>query len=160
VSASLAGLGLGCAALRSTGDREWGFGDLADLRWLADSCSLTRCTAATPVIPHEPSPYVPSSRRFRSPLYLSIEAIPGAEMLRGLDDLVARGRALNSERRLDRDTVLRLKLEALERLWTAAVPSARFDAFRAAHGAPLEAFASCCVLADGTGPVWHGGQPR
>jgi 4-alpha-glucanotransferase len=116
--------------------------------------------AATPVIPHEPSPYVRSSRRFRSPLYLN-RGDPGAEMLRGLDDLLARGHALNSKPRLDRDTVLRLKLKTLERLWTAAVPPARFDVFRAAHGAPLEAFASFRVLADRHGPrLAAGGQPR
>jgi hypothetical protein len=138
----------------------WGYGHLADLRWLADSCSLSRCMRRRR-----------SSRTNRAHMSgraaasgvrsTSIEAIPGAEMLRGLDDLLARGHALNSKPRLDRDTVLRLKLKTLERLWTAAVPPARFDVFRAAHGAPLEAFASFRVLADRHGPrLAAGGQPR
>ena len=34
-------------------------------------------TAPTPVTPIEPSPYYPSSRRYRNPLFLRIEELPG-----------------------------------------------------------------------------------
>ncbi len=34
-----------------------------------------------PVVPQAASPYYPSTRRFRNPLYLRIEDVPGAERL-------------------------------------------------------------------------------
>ena len=38
--------------------------------------------APAPVLPQENSPYHPSSRRYRNPLYLRIENLPGGEMPR------------------------------------------------------------------------------
>ena len=55
----------------------WGLGDLADLRELArwsradlgaGMLTLNPLHAALPLLPQEPSPYHPSSRRFRNPL--------------------------------------------------------------------------------------------
>src|SRR5262245_38111365 len=54
--------------------RSWGFGDLADLRtlcrWAAASGAgvtlINPLAAVTPTIPQQPSPYFPSSRRFRN----------------------------------------------------------------------------------------------
>ena len=37
---------------------------------------LNPLTAATPVTPIEPSPYYPSSRRYRNPLFLRLEDLP------------------------------------------------------------------------------------
>ena len=65
----------------------WGFGDLSDLRrlaaWAADLGAgllmVNPLVAASPTLPQNPSPYFPTSRRFRNPLYLRIEEVPGAE---------------------------------------------------------------------------------
>ena len=63
----------------------WGIGDLADLarlgRWTRSLgggvLMVNPLTAPTPVPPIEPSPYYPSSRRYRNPLFLRIEELPG-----------------------------------------------------------------------------------
>ena len=65
--------------------RSWGIGDLADLRWLgrwardqgAGLALINPLAAPAPTMPQQPSPYFPSSRRFRSPLYLRIEEVDG-----------------------------------------------------------------------------------
>ena len=74
-----------------------------------------------PIVPQEPSPYFPSSRRYRNPLYLRVEEVPGAAEA-GLDveRLAVQGRALDAERRIDRDAVFRLKMAALDELLGAA----------------------------------------
>jgi 4-alpha-glucanotransferase len=141
----------------------WGFGDLADLWWLGNWAKrksagfllINPLAAPTPLPPLEPSPYFPSSRLFKNPLYLRIEAIPGAETLAGLDELAAQGRGLNSDSRIDRDQVWRLKREALERLWARMNVSSQFEAFRAAQGPALETFATFCVLAEQHGRNWR-----
>ncbi len=60
-------------------------GDLTDLEDLAvwsaaehqaDFVLINPLHAAEPVPPIEPSPYLPSSRRFANPLYLRLERIP------------------------------------------------------------------------------------
>jgi 4-alpha-glucanotransferase len=112
-------------ALRSADS--WGFGDLLDLQRLAHWSStelgagmllVNPLTAASPVLPQEPSPYFPSSRRYRNLLYLHIEALPGASQAHiDFEPLAEAGRALNRGRRIDRDSVFRLKMRALERLW-------------------------------------------
>lgn len=67
-------------ALRSR--ESWGIGDLGDLRTLvevageehgADLVLLNPLHAAMPVMPQQPSPYYPSSRRAWNPLYLRVE---------------------------------------------------------------------------------------
>jgi 4-alpha-glucanotransferase len=64
----------------------WGIGDLGDLRalgaWSRDRGAamvlLNPLHAVHPGLPQEPSPYFPSSRLYRNPLYLRIEDLPGA----------------------------------------------------------------------------------
>src|SRR5205807_1314465 len=111
-------------ALRS--GASWGMGDLADLRelgsWSAERGAgmvlLNPLHAPLPGTPQEPSPYYPSSRCWRSPIYIRVEEVPGAAgPAVDLERLAAAGRALNGERRIDRDAVWALKLEALERAW-------------------------------------------
>jgi 4-alpha-glucanotransferase len=103
-------------ALRSA--ESWGVGDLSDLRRLgrwsatdlgAGSLLTNPLHAATPVIPQQPSPYFPSSRRFRNVLYVRIEEVPSAaESGVELDPLATAARALNRQRFIDRDAIFRL----------------------------------------------------
>ena len=94
----------------------WGIGDLADLRRLAswaagrqaDLLMLNPLGAAAPTLPQAASPYYPSSRRFRNPLYLRVEEVPGAGRLGPrLGQLAAAGQALQAQRHIDRDAVFR-----------------------------------------------------
>jgi 4-alpha-glucanotransferase len=151
-------------ALRSR--ESWGIGDLADLRRLADwsagalgasAIVLNPLHAALPLIPQEPSPYFPSSRRYRNPLYLRVEDVPGAaEAGLAVERLAADGRALNAERRIDRDAVLRLKMAALADLWARTYPGpAGLARYRAQQGRGLEEFAIFCALAEHHGSGWR-----
>jgi 4-alpha-glucanotransferase len=142
----------------------WGIGDLGDLRRLgrwsrqlgADVLLLNPLCAVPPVAPQEPSPYFPSSRRFRNPLYLNVEQVPGtAELGASLERLAALGRQLNERREIDRDAVLRLKMEALERLWTVRGDEPAFDRYCRESGEGLDGFACCCALAEQFGGDWH-----
>jgi 4-alpha-glucanotransferase len=151
-------------ALRSR--ESWGMGDLADLRRLADwsagtlgagAIVLNPLHAALPLVPQEPSPYFPSSRRYRNPLYLRVEDVPGADAA-GLpvERLAAEGHALNAERRIDRDAVLRLKMAALGDLWTRTSPDpAGLARYRAQQGQGLEEFAIFCALSEHHGSGWR-----
>jgi 4-alpha-glucanotransferase len=142
----------------------WGIGDFRDLQTLAGWAHglgagfllLNPLSAATPVLPQEPSPYFPSSRRFKNLLYLSVEDIPGAaELGPELDRLATQGRRLNNDRRIDRDAVLTTKLIALDHLWKArGQPTPGFDAYRAEVGEALEQFATFCALAERYGRSW------
>jgi hypothetical protein len=53
--------------------------------------------APAPTLPQQPSPYFPSSRRFRSPLYLRIEEIEGARDVAAVGPLAHAARRLNRE---------------------------------------------------------------
>ncbi|GGQ30136.1 4-alpha-glucanotransferase [Streptosporangium pseudovulgare] len=154
------------AQLYATRSREsWGVGDLADLRrlarWASGECGagfllLNPLHATAPVTPVQPSPYFPASRRFRSPLYLRVEEVPGAaESGADLHDLAARGRALNERRHIDRDEAWRLKLAALEAIWRRTPPGEEFDAWRARRGDGLAEFATWCALTELHGPNWR-----
>jgi 4-alpha-glucanotransferase len=150
-------------ALRSADS--WGIGDFANLhrlaRWSAKGLGASALlvnplNAASPVTPQQPSPYFPSSRRYRNLLYLRIEDIPGAaELKMDLDRLAAAGQALNIERRIDRDAVFTLKMDALELLWPRFRGDDCFDRFCHEQGEPLAQFATFCVLAERYNSGWH-----
>lgn len=148
-------------ALRSAGS--WGIGDLADLRRLGGWASgqgagvvmVNPLHAPQPTAGQEPSPYFPSSRCFRSPLYLRVEEVPGAASAgEDLEALATAGRGLNSDRRIDRDAVWRLKLGALERLWDRFGGDPSFDRYCEAEGPALAAFATFCTLVERHGAPW------
>ena len=167
-------------ALRSSSS--WGMGDLADLRelgaWSAErgaGMALVNPLHATlPGLPQEPSPYYPSSRCWRSPVYLRVEEVPGAAgPAVDLEQLAAAGRALNQARRIDRDAVWELKLEALERAWarfTAVSPGSdglsgspaheAFARFCEEGGGALAGFATFCALSEVHGRPWWTWPPE
>lgn len=152
-------------ALRSA--TSWGIGDLSDLRELgrwsrergAGFVLISPLHAVASVPRHQPSPYFPSSRRFRDPLHLDVEAVaavvPNAPS-DVLGALAAAGRALNGERRIDRERVAERKRAALDELWRAARPQAdpRFGAYRRERGRALEEWATFCALLDERGEAW------
>lgn len=149
-------------ALRSKSS--WGMGDLADLRrfarWSkahgAGLLLLNPLHAAAPTSQQEPSPYYPSSRSFRNPLYLRVEDVPGAAALGDqLDGAVAGGRSLNAERRIDRDAVYTLKMSALTSLWDMFRGDPSFDAFTRDGGDVLRSYAIHCTIVEE-----HGSDPQ
>ncbi|MDQ3642606.1 MAG: 4-alpha-glucanotransferase, partial [Actinomycetota bacterium] len=142
----------------------WGMGDLGDLRrlgrWAAEDLGaglilVNPLHAAHPTLPQSTSPYFPSSRRFRKPLYLRVEDVDRAAFLLNLESLAAAGRALNAERHIDRDAVFRLKMEALEALWDGFEGDPAFDDWREGQGDALGDYAAFCVLAEAHGPDWR-----
>lgn len=152
------------AQLYSVRSRDsWGVGDFADLAelgWLAgrdgaDFLLVNPLHAAEPTVPLTPSPYLPTTRRFVSPLYIRVEEITETAYLpvaeRSLVEWAAEpAKALNEDSGpIDRDTAWAAKKEALETVFAAgrsAGRQARFDAFRAEQGPGLEDFALWCAL--------------
>jgi 4-alpha-glucanotransferase len=152
-------------------EQSWGVGDLTDLSDLAvwsasrhgaDYLLVNPLHAAAPTAPMEPSPYLPTSRRFVNPLYLRVEAIPE------FADLAKRGRVrrLRSEvqRRaaqldaIDRDSAWAAKRAALELLHEVPRSAGRelaYAAFRGREGRALDDFATWCALAEEYGGDWR-----
>ena len=144
--------------------KSWGLGDLADLRMLgrwaakqgAGIALISPLAAPAPTLPQQPSPYFPSSRRFRSPLYLRVDEVEGARECERLSEIGRRARRLNADRLIDRDRIFALKSEALEAIWglIGTREDPRFDRFcREQEG--LEEFARYCALAERFGPDWR-----
>ncbi|MDP9244962.1 MAG: 4-alpha-glucanotransferase, partial [Chloroflexota bacterium] len=107
-----------------------------------------------PGSPQEPSPYFPSTRRFRSLLYLRIEEVPGAAAV-DLEALAAEARGLNAERRIDRDRVLSLKAAALGAIWKARPSLDGLAAYRAEQGVALREWAVFSALTERHGGAWR-----
>ncbi|MGQ0830515.1 MAG: 4-alpha-glucanotransferase [Microthrixaceae bacterium] len=144
----------------------WGVGDLADVRaiahWLAElgagALALSPLHAPTPTEPLERSPYYPSSRRWRSPLLLRVDEVPGANALDELPALARAARAASARAgaTLDRDAVWRSQRAALEHLWRAQSDTVRdaLSRWRATQGTALEDWATFCALAEVHGRRW------
>lgn len=162
-------------ALRSR--RSWAHGDLRDLAdlaaWSARELGagfvlINPLHAAEPSPPISPSPYLPMSRRFISPLYLRVEdipefgSLPAAEKAR-ISALSAPLRARNATSDLiDRDAVWIAKRSALE-IIHAHDPGPRrramFARFAVQRGESLRDWAAWCALAEHYGPdfrCWPG----
>ncbi|MFO7961582.1 MAG: 4-alpha-glucanotransferase [Nitriliruptoraceae bacterium] len=147
-------------------ERSWGVGDLDDLHrlatWSAEQGARTLLVnpvdAVVNEFDREDSPYFPSSRRFRDPLYLAVDRLPGIEQLGTgeLERLAALARG--DGQRIDRARVVDAKMAALEQLWELQgrrETAAGFAAFVAEQGASLTRFATFELLSE-----LHGGGFR
>jgi len=159
------------AQLYQTRSRQsWGMGDYADLATLASWSGglgaamllVNPLHAATPVLPQTNSPYYPSSRRYRSPLYLRPEiilehdALPAAAKA-AVIRFAAQARAASGAL-IDRGAVFVAKTAALELLATAPRSPEReaaFAAWRREQGQGVVDFATFCALAERHGVPWQ-----
>lgn len=147
----------------------WGMGDLADLAelgaWSASHGAgyilINPLHAAEPVAPVEPSPYLPSSRRFANPLYLRVEDVPeyaalSAELKAQVDEIGADLRArLADVDGIDRDSILAAKMAALRIAFDHGLDHDRgqdLSWYIERQGNGLADFATWCVLAGEHGP--------
>ena len=138
--------------------RSWGIGDLADVRslaeWIAglggDLVALSPLHSPTPVHPMATSPYFPSSRRWRNPLLIRVDEVPGGDTA-PVTDLGRQARALLAEPLVQRDACWALQRAALEHIWAHVG-----DAGRDRRG-PVAGRAG--RRARGLGPVLHPRRP-
>ena len=122
--------------------RSWGIGDFGDPAGFADVAQrqgsrlllVNPLHAASPVLPQQPSPYSPTTRRYLNPLYLACESVPGARALPQFAQLAAAGRALNEAPLIDRDRIFTLKMKALAALYKRFDGDPDFDAFLTSEG--------------------------
>ncbi len=147
----------------------WGVGDLTDLADLAvwagtehDAAFVlvNPLHAAEPVAPMQPSPYLPTSRRFANPLYLRIERVPEYASL----DIATRWSvgAMRSEvtasELIHRDSAWSAKRAALAAIYQQGRSAGRELAYRAfcrREGTALDDFAAWCALTEAHGADWH-----
>ncbi|CAN3129103.1 4-alpha-glucanotransferase [Mycobacterium sp. smrl_JER01] len=149
----------------------WGVGDLTDLTDLAVWSAarhgagfvlVNPLHAAAPVAPMEPSPYLPTSRRFVNPLYLRVQAVPEFAYVRHRSRIrkaqaQVQARA-NRSRRIDRDRAWETKRAALESLYHVERSAGRaiaYQAFQQREGRSLDDFATWCALAEHHGGDWR-----
>ncbi|MCV7279125.1 4-alpha-glucanotransferase [Mycolicibacterium flavescens] len=163
------GLATQLYSVRSRGS--WGIGDLTDLTDLAvwsaarhgaSFVLVNPLHAAAPTAPMEPSPYLPTSRRFVNPIYLRVEAIPEYARLRrrgGLrkarEDVQARADRADL---IDRDAAWKVKRAALKKVHEVPRSAGRelaYGAYRDREGVSLDDFATWCAIAER-----HGGDRR
>ncbi|MDT5243089.1 MAG: 4-alpha-glucanotransferase, partial [Mycobacterium sp.] len=151
--------------------RSWGIGDLTDLTDLAVWSAaqhgagfvlVNPLHAAAPTAPMEPSPYLPTSRRFVNPLYLRPEAIPEFAYARPRGTLRKTHKEIQARadraKRIDRDTAWKAKRSALESVYLAERSAGRefaYTAYREREGHSLDDFATWCALAEEYGGDWH-----
>ena len=145
--------------------RSWGVGDLVDLTDLAvwsgsrlgaDYVLVNPLHAAEPLPPLEPSPYLPTSRRFFNPLYVRVERIPEYAELPPAARATVEKLAADVHARLDdadvidRDTAWAAKRAALQIVHAAPRTRGRdvdLQAFRDRHGQALRDFATWSAIA-------------
>lgn len=167
------GLAVQLYSVRS--QNSWGTGDLTDLTdlavWSASQHGagfilINPLHAASPTAPMEPSPYLPTSRRFGNPLYLRVEAIPEFAAVRHRGRIRGLRTAVNKQAArqptIDRDAAWRVKRTALEQVYRVERSAGRelaYTAYRKRQGQALDEFAVWCALAERYGADWHAWPP-
>ncbi|MGB7449506.1 MAG: 4-alpha-glucanotransferase [Ornithinimicrobium sp.] len=156
-------------AMRSS--QSWGIGDLADLAdagaWAAglgaDFVLVNPLHAGEPEAPLEPSPYLPTTRRFVSPLYIRVEDVAEVAYLSAAERQLVEWHADDAKAfleldHLERDAVWRAKEAALRMVFRQPRSLRRdraFEAFCERGGRSLLDFASWCALGVQHGPAWN-----
>jgi 4-alpha-glucanotransferase len=151
--------------------RSWGVGDLGDLADLAvwgaahdaGFVLVNPLHAAEPAAPMEPSPYLPTTRRFANPLYLRVEQIPeyaylDATAREEVDGLRRSVESRNDADRIDRDAAWSAKRAALRLVYAVPRGPGRelaHQLYRRREGAGLDDFATWSALADAHGADWR-----
>ncbi len=153
--------------------QSWGVGDVADLEDLAvwggaelgaGFVLINPLHAAEPATPMEPSPYLPTTRRFQNPLYLRVERIPeyadlDATARRAVSTLRAKvHKDLDALDRIDRDLAWTAKRKALKLIHAVKRSAGReiaYRAYRTREGKGLDDYATWCALFESNGPDWH-----
>jgi len=153
--------------------QSWGVGDVADLADLAvwggaelgaGFVLVNPLHAAEPGAPMEPSPYLPTTRRFQNPLYLRVERIPeyadldaaGRRTVQTLRSTVHR--ELDGLDRIDRDIAWTAKRAALQLVHAVPRTVGRelaYRAYRSREGQGLVDYATWCALFHLHGDDWH-----
>src|SRR6476469_4545098 len=146
--------------------RSWGVGDVGDLEDLAvwggaelgaGFVLVNPLHAAEPTSPMEPSPYLPTTRRFQNPLYLRVERIPeyadlDAAARRAVSTLRARvHKDLDALDRIDRDLAWSAKRKALKLIHAVPRSAGReigYRAYRTREGRGLDDYATWCALCE------------
>lgn len=165
------GWGLSVQLYSVASQNSWGVGDLTDLTDLAvwsaaahdaDFILVNPLHAAAPIAPMEPSPYLPTSRRFVNPLYLRVEAIPEYATARHRGRIRKLRTTVHerSQRRelIDRDDAWAAKSAALKQVYRVPRSAGRelaYGAYRAREGTALDDFAIWCALTEIHGGDWH-----
>ncbi|HVE78692.1 MAG TPA: 4-alpha-glucanotransferase [Gemmatimonadaceae bacterium] len=150
--------------------RNWGVGDLTDLRQLAEwaaaaGAGFVGVNPLHALLNREGavSPYSPVTRLFRNPLYLDVEAVPEladspeAQALVTAADFRRTLTQLRAADRVDYERVMALKLpvlRALHRTFRArhagrdSAPARAYDSFLRTHGLLLDDFATWSALVE------------
>ncbi len=162
--------GLAVQLYSLTSQRSWGIADLADLADLmtwsgvrhgAAFLLVNPLHAGEPVPPLEPSPYLPTTRRFANPLYVRPEAIREFAYLPGqareqVAALLAQARAAaQSSEQVERDAVWLAKRAALRHVHRVPRSPGReiaYQAYLREQGEGLRDFATWCALVVEHGP--------
>jgi len=150
--------------------QSWGIGDLTDLEDLAvwsatehraDFVLVNPLHAAEPRPPMEPSPYLPTSRRFVNPMYLRVERIPEyamttAQQRKKIDKLCVDLKVkLARSTAIDRNRSWKAKRKALKVVFSVPRTPGRetsFIGYRSREGRGLQDFAVWSVLSEHYGP--------
>ncbi len=142
----------------------WGMGDFKDLGNLAETVAteagadfllINPLHAAEPFPPVEDSPYLPTSRRYVNPTYLSIESVPELEFLdpqlrADVEELAQEFQERNrSSEEIRRNDIFDAKLQVLRALFAVDRPRERVEAFLeyvGREGQALRDFAQWCAF--------------